>query len=149
MGHHRVAGGVVVIIALVGLSVLLTGWTITCGVWMRADKRELSNARDTLDGAFKTVSEWEHKYNEQLLIARSSMEQRDREHNLRVIAEASRNAARKRTQELLRKHIRTATDDEIRELTADVFGSAALSVVPDASTEEGGPDDLLRPSFDL
>ena len=75
-------------------------------------------------------------------VTRKRLEQ---EQNLRAIAEAQRNEAQRKVRDMLTKHMRNATDDEIRALTADAF-SSPLSLVPKVpEADDATPDDLLDP----
>lgn len=127
----------VVAIGLVALSTLLTGAVITCGVWLRGDRNTIDNLRDTLESTRDRADLAESD-------AATLRKRLEVEQNLRAIAEAQRNEAQRKTRDLLRKHLETATDDEIRALTADAF--SGLSSVP---RSEDGDAALARPGGDL
>lgn len=128
---------IAVAIGLVALSAALTAAVITCGVWLRGETNEGKRLRDTLESTRVRADLAEHD-------AATLRKRLEVEQNLRAIAEAQRNEAQRKTRDLLRKHLETATDDEIRALTADAF--SGLSSVP---RSEDGDRSLLRPGDEL
>lgn len=120
---------IAIAIGLVALSTLLAGATVTCGVWLHSANADKEHLRDTLDSTRAASSEWEHKYNSEVVTHGACIKQREAERELRVIAESQRNSAQARVRELLKEHAKDATDDEINELLSVAFGPA-LGVVP-------------------
>lgn len=135
-------------IGLAGLSALLAGFTITCGIWLHSANAAVSNIRDTLDAEQAQSAEWEHKYEAELLAHAVTLKSRDQERELRAIAEKQRNEAQSRVRDLLRSHLSDASEDEIREITSRAFSAVGVvSNVPEA--DDPDPNRLLRPGDEL
>lgn len=114
---------------LVGALIAATGAVVTFALLSRKDGRALIAARDLLNGEQRVSAEWESKYKAttaKLIVVEVS---KKHESDLRAVAEVQRNAAQARVRELLRRHMGTATNEEIQELTNEAF-SSPLSVVP-------------------
>jgi hypothetical protein len=133
--------------ALAGLAALAMGGCITTAVWYRSSQREIANARDQLDAKDIVIATVTDERNRAVVAHRVADDQLSIERNLRAIAEAQRNEAQKRVRAELTKHLRTATDDDIRALTAELFASP-LGLLPKPEVpkrSESGPDALLDP----
>jgi hypothetical protein len=138
-------------IGLAALSALLAGFVITCGVWMRSDRREFVAITDNLDGQRKLVAEYRHKFETEFAAHTVTTARLTTEQNLRAVAEAQRNEAQRKCRAYLARSMEHATKDEINEVLADLFASP-LSVVPKPEAgraESGGPDGLLNPFADV
>jgi hypothetical protein len=132
------------LIGLIAISVSLTGFSITLGVWLHSANASKENLRDTLDAEQVQSQEWRAKYETELVAHGVCIRQRDTEHELRVIAEAQRNAAQSRVRDLLRSHMEKATDDEIREITERAFSAVGVVSAPVPRSEDGR-DSLIDP----
>ena len=131
-------------IALVAVNAALTGFLVTLGVWLHSANASKEHLRDALDSERVQSQEWRGKYETEVVTHGVCIKQRDTEHELRVIAEAQRNAAQSRVRDLLRSHMEKATDDEIREITDRAF--SAVGVVPSpVPRSEDGRDSLIDP----
>ena len=124
--------------------VVATGAVVTFALLGRKDAATLRDVVDLLDGQRKLVAEYKHKYDTEQVAHSVTTKALDQEKTLCAIAQAQRNEAQRRVRELLGKHIATATEEEIRALTADAF-SSPLSVVPLPTAEDGDRDALLDP----
>jgi hypothetical protein len=143
--------GVIDVLAAIGAGSTLTLIALVAWLTYRlvGAMREQLGARDLLD-----------KEREELRHVRGDLDTETAAHavdtkrlviadNLRFVAEAQRNEALRRVTELLRQHMRTATDDEIRALTDEAF-SSPLSVVPSpVPRSQDGDDALLDPFADV
>jgi hypothetical protein len=127
-------------IALAAANVVLTGFVVTCGVWMRSDKREFSAVVDNLDGQRKLVAEYKHKADTEHAAHTVTTAQLATERNLRAVAEAQRNEAMRRSRAYLAQSMSHATESEINEVRAGLFASV-LSLVPTPPAEGAGADD--------
>lgn len=139
------------VIALCGVNALLAGFMVTLGVWMRSDRKTADNLRDVVDASQRDAADFESRWRVVAAELAVTADQLEREQNLRTIAEAQRNEAMRRVRELLGRHIKTATLEEIQEMTNDAFASP-LSVVPRPdgvpllpAAEAAGSDDILDP----
>jgi predicted RNA-binding Zn ribbon-like protein len=92
-------------------------------------KDAASTALDLYRDQQRVSDEWESKHEIEVVAHAATKGLLAKEHTLRVIAESQRNEAQRKARDLLRKHMRTATDDEIRETVADLF-TAPLGLVP-------------------
>lgn len=137
---------------LVAGLIAATAAVITFALLSRSDRGATMAARDMLNAERKVSAEWESKYKTtaaKLVVVETSKQQ---EQNLRAIAETQRNIAQARVRELLRAYAKTATNEEIQELTDAAF-SSPLSVVPRApervpsvpARSETGADRLIDP----
>jgi hypothetical protein len=133
--------------ALATLCAAMTAGFIACLAFYRGSVRELGNARDQLDAKDIVIATVTDERNRAVVAHRVADDQLSIERNLRAIAEAQRNEAQKRVRAELTKHLRTATDDDIRALTAELFASP-LGLLPKPEVpkrSESGPDALLDP----
>lgn len=113
-------------------------------------KDEQLAARDMLDKERERADAAEGDLRAETSAHAVTSEMLDVEQDLRSIAEAQRNEAQRRVHDLLRQHMRDATDDEIRALTADAFRSPLGVVsVPEARRSDHPTDGLLDPFADV
>jgi hypothetical protein len=138
---------IAICIGLVALAAGTTGFMVTLGIWLHSANASRDTLRDTLDATERVSNEWEHKYESQLNVAKAAMSDRDAERSKRQIVEAQLTAAQERLADLLRRYLRNATDEEIREISRDVF-TFPLSVVPVPITKDDDADGLLNPYAD-
>jgi hypothetical protein len=146
-----VAAVIAAVLALTGLSLALTGFTITCGVWMRSDRRELAAIADNLDGQRKLVAEYKHKFDTEFVAHGVTTARLVQEQNLRAVAEAQRNEAMRKSRAYLARSMEGATKDDVNAVLADLFASP-LSLVPQPEAgraNDPGPDSLLNPFADV
>jgi hypothetical protein len=143
-------------IALVGLCTVLAGGLVAVTVFYRGAVRELGNARDRLDAQDIVIATVTDERNDASVKHKLAEDLLARERSLRAIAEAQRNEAQRKVRDLLRNHLAKATDEEIQELTNEVFTSPiALAPRPDGvptavpRRSEAGADALLDPFTDL
>lgn len=138
------------VIGLIALSTLLASATVTCGVWLHSANESRLHAADLIDGQRKLVAEYKSKYEVEFAAHSVTTRELEQERQLRGVAEAQRNEATRRVHDLLRSHIATATEDEIRALTAAAFASP-LSVVPApaARRSNSATDGLIDPFADM
>jgi hypothetical protein len=142
---------IAVAISLAAISLGLVGFTITCGVWMRADKREIAAYADNLDGQRKLVAEYKHKYDTEFVAHTVTTTRLAQEQDLRAVAEAQRNEAMRKARAYLARSMEGATKDDVNAVLADLFASP-LSLVPqpEAGRASGdGPDSLINPFADV
>lgn len=136
-------------IGLAALSATLTGFVILQGVWLHSSNRDTTAYADHLDGQRKLVAEYKSKYDVEFAAHAVTQRELEQEKQLRAVAEAQRNEAQRRVQDLLRSHMASATENEIRALTAAAFASP-LSVVaggvqPSKASADRASTDLARP----
>jgi biopolymer transport protein ExbB/TolQ len=139
-----------------GTTVILVGLTAWLTYKLVSAQRETMAARDLLNGERQVSAEYRAARDIEVTAHAVTKGSLAKEKTLRVIAESQRNEAQRKARDLLRKHMRTATDDEIRETVADLF-TTPLGLVPrdgvrlpNVGTEDNpGPDALLRPKFEL
>jgi hypothetical protein len=148
---HGLPNGVQAVIAicigLVIMSTATTGFIITMGVWLRADKRELGALVDNLDGQRKLVAEYKHRFDTEFVAHGVTTTRLVQEQDLRAVAEAQRNEAMRKARAYLARSMEGATKDDVNAVLADLFASP-LSLVPRAETGRAsgdGPDSLLDP----
>ena len=137
---------IAVCIALAGIAAALTGFVITCGIWLRSDRRELSAITDNLDGQRKLVAEYKHKFDTELAKHTVTTKRLEQEQTLRAIAEAQRNEAQRKCRAYLTANLQGASNDEIAAVVSDLF-AAGLSVVPspEPRRSDSAGDYLLDP----
>ena len=124
-------------VALTALSVLLASGCILCGKWLHDANSSIGNLRDTMTAADAVSDAYKYERDQAVVELAVAKDLLSREQTLRAIAEAQRNEAQRKARDLLRKHMRTATDEEIRETVRDLF-ETPLSVVPRLSGNAGG-----------
>lgn len=122
-------GVIALAIGLVALSAALTAAVIACGKWLHDANREIGNLRDRLADADSREDQYRSERDLEVTAHAVTRDLLRQEQTLRAIAEAQRNEAMRKSRELLAKHMRDATDDEIRETVRDLF-ETPLSVVP-------------------
>lgn len=121
--------------AFVALALAQLGALVTVTVWYHLANKRADAVRDLLDGERVVRVEAEHQRDVALVALSVANDQLGIERNLRAIAETQRNEAQRKARDLLRQHMRTATDDEIRETVADLLTSP-LAVVPRAPVSD-------------
>lgn len=131
-----------------GLSgaLLFAGTAVTFGFLSRKDNRELVMSNRLASDKDKLLTIQTRRADDALSELNATRGRLAKEHVLRSVAEAKLNTAKKRVFELIRAHAGDATDDEVRQLTADAFG-VELSVVPPPVSED--PDALINPFDDV
>jgi hypothetical protein len=134
------------LIAVAVAAASLVGFLITQAIWLHSANEARLHAADIIDGQRKLVAEYKSKYDVEFVAHSVAQRELEQERQLRGVAEAQRNAAQRHVQDLLRSHIATATEDDIRALTATAFASP-LAVVPaqPARRSDSAADGLIDP----
>jgi len=128
-------------IAALGLALMCAGGLITQMVFARQSSKDADNLRDRFLEAEKMAAALQDERDDWKRRHDAVQADRDREHNLCVIAESQRNEAMRKTRELLQRHAKYLTPDLVDELIADAF-QTPLSVVP-VSKQPG--NELMEP----
>lgn len=126
-------------VTLAALAVALLSW--------RAEVKEGKHLRDRLEAQDAVSDELVVQRDRAMTDAATAKHVAEQERAARQSAEKQRNEAEARMSELLAKHIKGATNDEIRVLTTDAFRSP-LSVrpaVPEAGAVAADRDALIDP----
>lgn len=128
-------------IAALGLAFMCAGGLIAQLVFARQSSKDADNLRDRFLEAEKMAAalqddrdDWKRKHD-------VAIAGKEHEHNLRVIAEAQRNEAMRKTRELLQRHAKYLTPDLVDELVQDTF-QTPLSLVP---TSQQPGNELMPP----
>jgi hypothetical protein len=128
-----------------------TAAVLTLAILARQDAKAITHAGDRINEERQIGAQYRGERDTAVIERDVAQSQFKREMDLRFIAEAQRNEAQRKTRDLLRKHMRTATDDEIRETVADLF-TTPLALVPSdgvrpqvGTDDNPGPDALLNP----
>jgi hypothetical protein len=126
-------------VALTALCSVTLGALVAALLWYRATAANLNEVRET--AAALLVQRNEARAGEAAAVHQLEMER-----DLRKGVEAQRDDAQRRVRDLLAKHIKGATDDEVRDLVVDAFRSP-LSVrpVPAPVTAPADRDALIDP----
>lgn len=133
------------LIGLVAISVSLTGFTITCGVWLHSANADRLNAADLIDGQRKLVAEYKHKFDTELVAHTVTAKQLEQERQLRGVAEARLKEAQTRLSAYLAQNLRGATEDEINAVLVDLFASPLGLVPAPVPRRSDHPTDGLLP----
>jgi hypothetical protein len=135
-------GVIALAVALTALCSVTLGALVAALLWYRATAANLNDVRET--AAALLVQRNEARAGEA-----AAAHQLEMERDLRKGVEAQRDKAQIKVRELFAAHMRTATDDDIRALTADAFGSplGLVPIVPPRS--ESGADRLIDPFGDV
>jgi hypothetical protein len=105
---------------------------------------DIVSASDLLNDERKLTAQYQHERDVAVAEHDVATALTKQERDLRELAESQRDKAQARVYELLRKHMRDATDDEIRAATADAFaGFDGVPSVP--APDRTGPDALINP----
>src|SRR5688500_15384552 len=111
---------IAVCISLAAIALAATGFIITCGVWMRADRRELGAITDNLDGQRKLVSEYKHKYDTEFVAHGVTAKRLANEEQAHAAAAARAIAAEEKCRAYLARSLNGATEDEINAVLASL-----------------------------
>lgn len=125
-----------------GTAALFGGSFITLAFLNRKDNRELVMSNRLASDKDKLLTIATRRADDAQSELNATRGRLAKEHVLRSVAEAKLQTAKKRVFELIRAHAGDATDDEVRQLTADAFG-VELSVVPPPVSPD--PDALINP----
>jgi biopolymer transport protein ExbB/TolQ len=127
-----------------GTTVILIGLTAWLTYRLVAAKNETMNARDLLNGERQVSAEYRSARDIEVTAHAVTKGQLAKERTLKSIAESQRNEAQRKARDLLRKHMRTATDEEIRETVAELF-TVPLSLAPSSPASKQPGNELMNP----
>lgn len=128
------------------LCIALTSLLAATGMWLFAEVREGKHLRDRIEPLEDLADDYKIKIAELAANGAVLEAQIKQERTLRTYVEKQRDAAQVRVRELLTKHMKDASDEEIVSVVESLFAPFGVPAsVPSVPSHSAASDDLERP----